>query len=83
MLMYITDINANDEPDLTKILLEEGWTKALEFGEEGRVSGVLFNIDENGQLFLMDELGTVALCPMGRFRVKLCFSDDIKISFNC
>jgi len=79
MLMEVIDLKTKQEPNLTLIMLTESWVNPLKFGEEGRVSGVLFNLDENGQLFLMDELGTVALCPMGRFKVKLCFSDDIKI----
>lgn len=62
----VVDTKTGEYPDLYKIALTENWAKELMYCDmEG------FAIDEDGTLLLLDECGSQAYCPPGRFEVRL------------
>ena len=60
----VIDKETGHYPDLEKIALHEDWAKGLVYCDmEG------FAIEEDGDLFLMDECGNSKYCPPGRFEI--------------
>ena len=60
----VIDKKTGHYPDLETIALHEDWAKGLVYCDmEG------FAIEEDGDLFLMDECGNFKYCPTGRFEI--------------
>lgn len=60
----VRDKKTGRYPDLESIALCEEWAKGLVYCDmEG------FAIEEDGDLFLMDECGNFRYCPSGRFEI--------------
>jgi hypothetical protein len=67
MIEFIVwDIKNNKRADVEEIAGKEVWAKGLCYSDmEG------FAITENDSLVLLDECGNYAVCPQGRFEVRL------------
>jgi hypothetical protein len=69
-LFTVIDIKAGGEPDVEKIVLKEEWAKKLRGCD---VDGLV--LDNEGDLFLLDECGNYVWVPEGRFAVVFHNSD--------
>ena len=67
MIQFIVyDKKNHDEADVEEIAGKEEWAKGLCYSDmEG------FAITQNNGLVLLDECGNYAICPEGRFEVRL------------
>lgn len=64
MAFSVIDPKTGKYPDLEHIARTEEWAKNL-----SPLDMNMFCIDENGNLFLMDECGNYVYCPPDRFKV--------------
>lgn len=64
MTFTVLDKQTSKLADPEKIALNEGWAKGLTYCD---MDG--FALDQGGMLLLLDECGSYAVCPEGRFEV--------------
>jgi hypothetical protein len=64
-LFRVVEAETGAEPDLEAIALQEPWAKGLVYCDmEG------FAVEQDGTLVLLDECGSYAYPPEGRFRIE-------------
>lgn len=65
MTFRVIDTKTGKEPDQSEIALRETWAQSLIWCD---MDG--FVLHQDGDLYLTDECGGMALCPEGRFRIQ-------------